>query len=406
MKPVYKNNLFRRLAFSSLLISLLFLYVYNAIGADLSTEPSIINYQIRKGPYLIYDGKNTQMKVLWQLNETADCAINWGNDTSYSLGSVKAKEYGPDHQYSFTIKKLKPGTKYYYKVSVGKDEFLGSFFTAPKKDTRKVKFFVYGDTRSFPYIHNEIANSIISDYTKDPELHTFAFFVGDMVTFGADESSWDNEIFRQANTSLRKMMASLPVLSCVGNHELFYNDYKNIDKNFTLFKKYFSYPFIKDTYWSFDYGPAHFVIVDQYSQGLETKQLEWISKDLEYTKKPWKLICLHEPGWSAGGDEMHQNNEEVQKRIQPILEKQQVTAVFAGNNHYYARALVNGVYHITTAGGGAPLYDPEPYAPKVITTSKTYHYCTVEINDNTLIFKAAKPNGTVIDTFTLKVSEK
>jgi hypothetical protein len=229
-----------------------------------------------------------------------------------------------------------------------------------------------------------------------------------MVTQGAEESSWDQEIFSIANTNLRTMMASLPIISCVGNHEMFSKDPNVSDKNFTLFKKYFPYPFVKDTYWPFDYGPAHFVILDQYADSYETKQIEWLQKDLEKSKKLWKFVCFHEPGWSAGSqtEPPRPNNETVQTLLQPIFEKYQVTAVFTGHNHYYARALVNGIYHITTGGGGAPLYEPESYSPKVITASKSYHYCTVEIDDNTFIFKAVKPDGTVIDTFTLNVTEK
>lgn len=406
MKRTCKKNLFWRLAFSSLFIAFIILCIYPAAVADPSTDPSALNSQFRKGPYLIYNGNNFQMNVLWQLNETTDTSISWGPDTSYSLGSAKTKEYTQDHLHAYTIKKLKPGSKYYYKVIAGSNENIGSFFTAPKKEAKKIKFFIYGDTRSFPYIHNEIAGSIISSYTADPALQTFALFVGDMVTFGAEESNWDNEIFGLANTNIRKMMSSLPILSCVGNHELFFNEYKNVDKKYTLFKKYFPYPFVNDTYWSFDYGPAHIVIMDQLSEGLETKQLEWMNKDLGSTDRPWKFVCFHEPAWSAGGDADHQNNQMAQNRIQPILKKQQVTAVFSGHNHYYARALVNGIYHITTGGGGAPLLEPEPYSPKVITTSKAYHYCKADIDNDTFIFTAMKPDGTVIDTFTLKVSEK
>jgi len=31
---------------------------------------------VQKGPYLIYDGVNTEMKVLWQLDSTQSCTID------------------------------------------------------------------------------------------------------------------------------------------------------------------------------------------------------------------------------------------------------------------------------------------------------------------------------------------
>ena len=43
---------------------------------------------MRKGPYLIYPGNNTQMQVLWQLGAAETCSLAWGPNTSYSDGDV------------------------------------------------------------------------------------------------------------------------------------------------------------------------------------------------------------------------------------------------------------------------------------------------------------------------------
>jgi len=60
----------------------------------------------RKAPYLIYSGDNTEMQVLWQLNSTHTCIIDWGTDTLYSLGSTQTLEYGSDYQHTYTIENL------------------------------------------------------------------------------------------------------------------------------------------------------------------------------------------------------------------------------------------------------------------------------------------------------------
>ncbi|MBW2364412.1 MAG: metallophosphoesterase family protein, partial [Deltaproteobacteria bacterium] len=278
------------------------------------------------------------MTILWQVNETENCTIKWGYDTFYSLYSVKTTEYGIDHQHSYTIKNLKPQTKYYYNVIVKNTDHTGSFYTAPKPTTKKVAFIVYGDTRSFPTIHNSMAGSIVSTYTADPAFQTFVLLTGDTVEYGADESNWDKELFGPANTNLRQMMRNLPFLTCVGSHEMFKKTgRKAIKINYSLFKKYFPYPFEQGTYWSFDYGPAHFVIVDNYlkysnlkslKESSKQMQLAWIKKDLAATEKHWKFVILHKPGWSAGGDPGHSNYHEIQKSIQPLLVKFHVTALF------------------------------------------------------------------------------
>jgi hypothetical protein len=401
MKYVFKNrHIFFLIVF--FVLTAFFTGCFNQLIPFAQTaQKAEQNSKCRKGPYLVYEGNNTKMKVLWQLDNSMESTIRWGVDTSYSSGSFKTTEYGNDHQHSYTIKKLIPGTKYYYNVIVKGTDHTGSFYAAPRKNSKALKFIVYGDSRSHPDIHNKIVGSIISTYTTEPGYQTFVLAVGDMATFGAEESNWDSELFGPANINLRQMMRNLPFLSCIGNHEMYKNDYKGVDTNVSLFKKYFPYPFVGGTYWSFDYGPAHFVIVDQYSQDFDIKELAWIKKDLASSKKKWKFVCFHQPGWSVVPDELHPNNEDVQEFIQPLLVKYNVTAVFAGHIHAYARAAVNGVHHITTGGGGAPLYDVNSNSPNVIVAKKAYHYCKVEIDNNVMTFTAVKPNGTVIDTFTI-----
>ncbi|MBT8387708.1 MAG: T9SS type A sorting domain-containing protein, partial [Ignavibacteria bacterium] len=131
--------------------------------------------------------------------------------------------------------------------------------------------------------------------------------------------------------------------------------------------------------------------------GPGSAQLTWLENDLAASTKPWKFIYLHEPGWSAGG---HGNEIPVQLYIQPLCEQYGVPIVFGGHNHYYARAVVNGVQHITTGGGGAPLYLPDPSYPNIVTATRANHFCTIAIDDGLLSFKAIKPDGTLIDSFT------
>ncbi len=341
----------------------------------------------RKAPYLIYNGDNTHMQVLWQLNSTENCTIEWGTDTLYSLGSAQTHEYGSDYQHTYTIENLTPATKYYYRVSLNQEVHTGSFRSAPDTNETDIKFFAYGDTRSNPATHNQVAAAMVETYIGDENLQSIIISVGDLVNDGNSESDWDNQFFSPSYSNIQEMLATLPYQSCMGNHE----------GSGVLFTKYFPYPFVTRRYWSFDYGPAHFVVLDQYtSYSPGSAQLTWLENDLASTTKPWKFIYLHEPGWSAGG---HSNEIPVQLYIQPLCEQYGIPIVFGGHNHYYARAEVNGVQHITTGGGGAPLYQPDLNYPNIITATMANHFCTIEIEDDHLSFKAIKPDGTVIDSF-------
>jgi len=344
--------------------------------------------QMRKGPYLVYPGNNTQMTVLWQLDAASTCTLEWGQDTAYSDGSVPTTEYGSDHQHKYVISSLLSATKYYYRVNMSGTYFTGTFFSAPADTETNLKFLCYGDTRTYPSDHDSVCAEMITTYTNDPGYQTFTGHVGDWVNDGDLENDWTNEFFDRGQPNALSMMANLPIMGCMGNHE-----YSGV-----LFQKYWPYPFVANRYFSFDYGPAHVVIIDQYvSYTPGSAQYTWLENDLASTAKPWKFIILHEPGWSAGG---HSNNTTVQDTIQPLCLQYGVKVVFAGHNHYYARCEVDGIHHVTTGGGGAPLYAASPSYPFVVAEAQVYHHCEINIQGDQLDFVARDRNGNIIDSFT------
>ncbi len=355
----------------------------------LTTLPDLM----RKAPYVLYADNNTRMRIHWQLILSDTCLFEWGEDTTYSRGSSEIAEYGADHQFSRTIAGLTPGEMYYYRVTAGGYEYTGSLRAAPPADAMQVKFFAYGDTRTYPADHDAVAAGIVSKYTADPDLQTMIISVGDLVNDGDIESDWDNQFFSPAYGNIQEMLGDLAYQACMGNHE----------GSGDLFRKYFPYPFESDRYWSFDYGPAHFVVVDQYvSYTTGSAQLTWIENDLATTAKPWKFIYLHEPGWGGG---THSNNTTVQSYIQPLCELYDVYMVFAGHNHNYVRALVNGVHHVTTGGGGAPLYSPNLTWPNVVTGTKAHHFCMIEIDGGELHFSVITAQDSLIDSLTIALPD-
>jgi hypothetical protein len=145
---------------------------------------------------------------------------------------------------------------------------------------------------------------------------------------------------------------------------------------------------------------VHVAVVDEYTAYTPgSVQLSWLEDDLATSRKPWKFIVLHEPGWSAGGG--HSNELPVQDYIQPLCVEHGVQIVFGGHNHYYARAVVDGVQHVTAGGGGAPLHTPNPTYPFVVETEKAHHFCKIEIDGGTLTCTAVGKAGQVLDSFVL-----
>jgi Calcineurin-like phosphoesterase/Purple acid Phosphatase, N-terminal domain len=361
-----------------------------AVGFLLAFSITAFSLSVEKGPYLIFPGDNAQMTVLWQLDATSNCSLEWGTDTTYALGSVQTSEYGSDHQHKYTITGLAPGAKYFYRVNVGGSYHTGSFRSAPDASATNVKLLAYGDTRSYPADHDAVNAQMATTFTNDPLYQTLSFHVGDWVNDGDTESGWTNEFFGRSRSNTLFMQANLPIQGCMGNHE-----YSGV-----LYEKYWPYPFEPGgRYFSFDYGPAHIAVIDQYTDySPGSTQYNWLQNDLTNSTKEWKFIVLHEPGWSAGG---HSNDSNVQDWIQPLCLTHRVDIVFCGHNHYYAHCEVQGVHHVTTGGGGAPLYSPSSNADYLVYAEAVYQFCEIDIQGDQLYFTARDVNGSVVENFTV-----
>ena len=347
---------------------------------------------ISKGPYLIYPFVNTQMTVLWQLSSTGNCLLKWGDDQSYHLGSTTTSEYSiSTHQHKFTITGLTPGNLYYYQLSIGTTNLTGSFRAAPDNSARKVSFYAWGDTRDDQIDPNKITARINTEIDANPEYQTMIVHSGDWVA-ADDEINWANEFFNRSDADQNLIMHStLPQMGCRGNHE----------GNAVFYRQYFPYNYQPGGYYySYDYGPVHIAVVDQYvpySKG--SVQYNWLDNDLSTSSLNWKLILLHEPGWSANG--VHPNNINVQTEIQPLCIKYHVSMVIAGHNHYYARGVVSNVVHLTLGGGGAISYTPQSGQPNIVAFKAGLSFMRFDINSDTLNAFAMNSSGTVIDSYTL-----
>ena len=122
------------------------------------------------------------------------------------------------------------------------------------------------------------------------------------------------------------------------------------------------------TIYSFDYGNAHFLFVNEYEQGIisdlvagiwdqngpdvfdpTTSQLDWIKEDLESTDKDARFVLGHvaastpiysftdnpPPGWSE------HNKDFVTAGLVQVMTANKVSAYFFGHDHVISRRLVN-----------------------------------------------------------------
>jgi len=361
---------------------------------------------MKKGPYLIYPNNPAKMTVMLQADDTAaTCSVRWGTSTSYSSGTTNLAAFGSDKQYRTTITGLSADTRYYYEVNLDGALHNGTFRTAPSASATSTVIYSVGDTRSSPAGLNNIMGAMLADVDSASIRETVWMHVGDFVNSGENEDDWTNQFFNRSYANSMEIQRRLPIMGCRGSHEgagIVYN-------------KYFPYTELLETsvtpapatsvhYYSFDYGPVHVAVIDDnISRDVGSTQYNWLVADLTASAREWTILMFHEPAYSAGG---HGDNL-VNRTLISNLQSAGFTIhmVLVGHNHYYARCEANGVVHLTTGGGGAPLYAPDlNFSPYVVTASRELTFARLEINGDTLDCTVKNSAGTVADSFTITSS--
>ncbi len=289
--------------------------------------------------------------------------------------------------HSFDLTDLLPESKYYYQVRwPGGQTETASFITAPVSDTAAVRVLAYGDSRSDPETHEKIVNLAIRE---KPQIliHT-----GDLVADGKQLKQWEPQFFRPAARLIRQT----PIFPVLGNHEResgYYYDF------FPLHER--------KQYWSADYGMIHIIGLNS---GIATdplsEQYRWLEADLQAnSSKRWIIAVLHHPLFHA-----HPSRPiyEFRYHWQPLFEKYGVRLVLSGHDHYYLRnypighggAEMNPVTHITTAGGGAPLYKILPNQFTAVS-KRVNHFMILDVSQKKISGKAIGLDGKTIDEFSI-----
>jgi hypothetical protein len=225
------------------------------------------------------------------------------------------------------------------------------------------------------------------EFEPDVVLHT-----GDLVADGTKKEHWKPQFF----DPLRPLAAQAPVIPCMGNHE----------NNSGLYYQYFNRA-DGESWFSYRWANVHFLVLDsQKPVKSGTEQFHWLEKELATPKPDWRIVFCHYPMFSC-----HPTRDVNENRWawQDLFDRTGVDLVLTGHDHYYHRThrigrawdpTSRGVYHITTAGGGASLY---PVEQKIYTAKaeSVHHFMILDIDGKRLEGEVLSVDGKLIDTFTI-----
>ncbi len=148
----------------------------------------------------------------------------------------------------------------------------------------------------------------------------------------AYESGTEQEFQDRMFTPMAALLRQVPLFPSLGNHEYVTNQGQPYLDNFYLPA---NNPAGTERYYSFDWGPVHFVALDSNCAiGLASPdrctlaaQKSWVAQDLAATRQPWKVVFFHHPPWSSGE---HGSQLTMRREFGPLFEQYGVDLVLTG----------------------------------------------------------------------------
>lgn len=312
-------------------------------------------------------------------------------------------------QYITQIKNLQPNTEYEYRIIDG--EHCTDYFTLKTSSEKKFKAIIFPDSQSADYnVWGEVAK-VAFENNLDAE---FFINVGDIVDNGEDSSQW-----RAWFNKIDKQMKNLLFAPVMGNHETYNREWKVREPI-----AYLNYFFVPENgvekfsrrFYSFDYGAAHFVILDSQWQELGDEIIEvqknWLREDIAKSTKTWKIAFIHKDVLQYrinGRPERQEGFSDVGEIFMPEFEKLKFDAVFTAHLHTYRnrgrlknfRADETGPLYILTGLSGdvrySNLWINHALDKKILPQPEVDNYLTLEVDDKNLLMKCFLHDGTKVD---------
>ena len=357
-----------------------------------------------------------QIILTWTADPTTTQTITWlmPPDSSAAVQYLRAKDYsgnfddarhldvsgtafsisGTFYRYTVNIVGLSPDTEYIYRVGSEGCWSEPAVFTTAIED-KDFTFLYMGDIQAGYASWGSMLNSVYEIY---PEIK-FTLLGGDLTDSSHDEDEWGE--FLDAATGV---FSQIPVMPTLGNHDGL------------MYLKFFALPDngpagLKQEFYSFDYGDAHFVILNSGNNISETVK-QWLRQDLEATDKKWKFAVFHHPAYPVVHDHKGIDRSICENWI-PILEQNRVDMVFVGHQHVYMRThpifqdeVQSDSYGIVYVMGnaGSKFYAAGDGFPYIANERTGNNYQVIDLDGDVLTLTSKEANGELIEIYMIDKS--
>lgn len=363
----------------------------------------------------------TSRTFMWQSDYAEENPVveyrQAGDDTTIMQLPASSDAFSDDgvttYIHTAAVSDLKPGTAYEYRVGAGdKRSSWQSFHTAQGHD---FKALIFPDSQSSDY--SVWAATAQPAWQRNQDAQFF-INMGDLVNNGQDHYQW-NAWFDVVGD----MIARIPVVPLLGNHETYDKDWKV--RMPEAYLHLFALPRIdrekyQNQFYSFDYGDVHFVVLNTQSQELadfeprlDEDEVAWFKEDMAKTTKKWKIVLMHKDPLQYGFANRPQPREEgfsPEGRLwMPLFDQYGVDAVLSAHLHTYRdrghirnfqRDESGPLYLITGVAGNVQypgLWKQHSLDEYVAPQPETDNYMTLEATDDSLTFRSFLPDGQLLE---------
>jgi predicted phosphodiesterase len=217
---------------------------------------------------------------------------------------------------------------------------LVSVHGAPPPDS--FRFAILGDRtgQAQPGVYEQVWKEVAA------ENPAFVLTVGDTIQ-GMDDSTAEAE-WREIRRMLEPF-GRFPLYLTPGNHDIWSPESER------LFGQYAGHP----PHYSFDYGPAHFTVLDNSrSDELAGEELAFLEADLKaHSMQPLKFIVSHRPSWLFNVAVGNPNFA-----LHQLARLYGVQYVIAGHVHQMLHFSLEGVTYVSVPSSGGHLRASRAYA--------------------------------------------
>lgn len=363
----------------------------------------------------------TSRTFMWQSDYAEENPVveyrQAGDDTTIMQLPASSDAFSDDgvttYIHTATVTDLKPGTAYEYRVGAGdKRSSWQAFHTAQGSD---FKALIFPDSQSSDY--SVWAATAQPAWQRNQDAQFF-INMGDLVDNGQDHYQW-NAWFDVVGD----MIARIPVVPLLGNHETYDKDWKV--RMPEAYLHLFALPKLdlskyQNQFYSFDYGDVHFVVLNTQSQeladfepSLDEDEVAWFKEDMAKTTKKWKIVLMHKDPLQYGFANRPQPREEgfsPEGRLwMPLFDQYGVDAVLSAHLHTYRdrghirnfqRDESGPLYLITGVAGNVQypgLWKQHSLDEYVAPQPETDNYMTLEATDDSLTFRSFLPDGQLLE---------